>query len=86
MVNFYAQLNAENIVVCISSLSGEVDSQQMIEIEFEDISLLGKKYENGTFIETQSTSQIEAILTTEELTEELLLETKYQTALIELMG
>ena len=48
---FYAQINKENICVGISSLSGEVIDESLIEIENYDLSILGKKYNNGVWEE-----------------------------------
>ena len=48
---FYAQINEENICVGISSLSGEVIDEKFIEIESYDLSILGKKYNNGVWEE-----------------------------------
>ena len=44
----YAQLDENGVVVCISSLSGEVISDHMISIELYDESLLGKLYNRET--------------------------------------
>lgn len=46
---FFAQLNDENICVGISDLSGEVVSKNMIKIDEFDVTLLGKKYNNGSW-------------------------------------
>jgi len=50
---FYAQLDENNICIGISALSNEIDNDRMIQISEEQYSslLLGKKYENGRFIE-----------------------------------
>lgn len=47
----YAQLDNNNICIGISQLSGEVQSENMLQIEHYDTTLLGKKYENGKWIE-----------------------------------
>ena len=44
---FYAQINEESICVGISSLAGQVTDESLIEIESYDLSILGKKYNNG---------------------------------------
>ncbi len=54
---FYLQLDINNIVVGISELSGKIEKETMIEIEKFDDSLLGKKYENGGFIEVPKTKE-----------------------------
>ncbi|RKD22462.1 hypothetical protein SAMN02745883_00683 [Caminicella sporogenes DSM 14501] len=54
---YYAQLNNENICIGVSELSGEINSSNLIKIERFDTSLLGKKYENGEFIEVPKTEE-----------------------------
>lgn len=44
----YAQLDTNDVVTSVSSLSGEVISDNMIRIEFADENLLGKKYNRAT--------------------------------------
>lgn len=44
---FYAQIDNDNICICVSELSGEVNSNNLIPLETFDASLLGKKYNNG---------------------------------------
>jgi len=50
MIN-YAQLNENNIVTSVSQLSGEVNKPDMIKTEFYDITMVGKKYVDGEFVE-----------------------------------
>lgn len=47
----YAQLDMNNICTGISQLSGEVQAPNMLQIEHYDITLMGKKYENGVWVE-----------------------------------
>ena len=47
----YAQLNDSNIVTGVTQAAGTIDAANMIEIPEYDTSLLGKKYENGVFVE-----------------------------------
>ena len=47
----YAQLDMNNICVGISQLSGEVQASNMLQIEFYDTALIGKKFEDGKWIE-----------------------------------
>lgn len=44
---FYAELNENNICKAVSELAGEVIKDTMIRIDSFDMSLLGKKYDNG---------------------------------------
>lgn len=47
----YAQLDNNNVCIGISQLSGEIQAENMLQIESYDVTLLGKKYENGKWIE-----------------------------------
>lgn len=47
----YAQLDMNNICVGLSQLSGEVQAANMLQIEHYDTTLMGKKYENGVWVE-----------------------------------
>ena len=47
----YAQLDMNNICTGISQLSGEVQAPNMLQIEHYDATLMGKKYENGVWVE-----------------------------------
>ena len=47
----YAQLNGNNIVTGVTQAAGIIDAAHMIEIPEYDTSLLGKKYENGVFVD-----------------------------------
>jgi hypothetical protein len=47
---YYAQLDENNICIGVSQLSGKVEATSMITLEQYDISLLGKQYVNGEWI------------------------------------
>ena len=47
----YAQLNDNNFVLGVTQAAGTIDAANMIEIPEYDTSLLGKKYENGVFVD-----------------------------------
>ena len=47
----YAQLNEESICNGLSRLSGEVQAPNMLQIENYDTTLMGKKFEDGKWIE-----------------------------------
>ena len=49
---YYAQLNETGLCVGLSDLSGEVTADNMILLESYDLTVLGKKYENGVWVET----------------------------------
>ncbi len=48
-MKFYAQLNEENICICVSQLSGEIIHPKVIAIPAMDVSLVGKKYNDGVW-------------------------------------
>lgn len=49
----YAELDENNICKAVSDLSGKVDKPTMIPLETYDVSLLGKKYDNGEWLEVE---------------------------------
>lgn len=48
---YYAQLDETGICVGLSDLSGEVTADNIILLESYNTSVLGKKYENGVWVE-----------------------------------
>lgn len=46
---YYAQIDENNICIGVSQLSGKVNAPNMILLESQDASLLGKKYNSGTW-------------------------------------
>lgn len=47
----YAQINEDNICIAVSQLSGLVDLPNMIKLGSYDLSILGKKYNDGVWEE-----------------------------------
>lgn len=47
----YAELDENNICKAVSDLSGEVIADNMIPLETYDTTLLGKRYEDGEWVE-----------------------------------
>ncbi len=47
----YAQLDSNNICIGISQLSGVFQAESMLQIKDYDATILGKKYENGVWVE-----------------------------------
>ncbi len=70
---YYAQLNEENVCVCLSSLSGEVSNDNMIRIDGFDSELLGKKYSNGKWVEIYHEDELYEPTESEILRAEILL-------------
>ena len=54
----YAQLNDKKICVGVSDLSGEVVADNMIKIDDFDTTLLGKKYNNGSWETVENKEEI----------------------------
>lgn len=44
----YAQLDENDVVICVSFLSGEVISDRMIKLDLYDLSLIGSHYNRET--------------------------------------
>ena len=53
MAYIYAELDENNICKAVSNLSGEVIADTMIPLDSYDISLLGKRYNNGEWLEVE---------------------------------
>jgi hypothetical protein len=70
----YAQIDLDTgMVVSDSYLSGEVEAENMIQIE-EGFDLTNKKYENGKWVEyVPKVSEIEETVSNEEIQAEILL-------------
>ena len=49
MKYYYAQIDESSICIAVSDLSGPVTAANMLRLETYDISLLGKKYNNGVW-------------------------------------
>lgn len=84
----YAELNEENIVIGISQLTGEITYNHFIDItNFEEIPTLGSAYvsSSNTFLPS-TIEESERKPTLEEIAETTLIETQYQTVLIEMIA
>lgn len=53
MAYIYAEIDENNICKAVSDLSGEVIADTMIPLDSYDISLLGKRYNNGEWLEVE---------------------------------
>lgn len=67
MSYIYAELDESNICKAVSDLSGEVIADTMIPLETYDTSLLGKRYEEGEWIEVAQPESVEPEPTEDEL-------------------
>lgn len=80
----YAQIGDDSICFAVSSLSGIVDDPHLIRLETYDESLLGKKYEDGSWQEVpQSESQAQELSDTERAIFETQANTEYMVCLLE---
>ena len=56
----YAQIDSGGICFAISELSGEVNVDDMIRVKSYDVSLLGKQYVDGEWIDVEAKVEDEA--------------------------
>lgn len=62
----YAQINEDNVCIAVSQLSGLVDLPNMIKLDSYDLSVLGKKYNNGIWEEVPKSEVEEPVYVTNE--------------------
>lgn len=74
----YAELNENNICKAVSELAGEVIKDTMIPLETYDTSLLGKRYEDGEWVEVPVEPTPEPEPTAEEMLNAMLGVTSYE--------
>lgn len=80
----YAQIGEDGICFAVSSLSGLVNSSNLIRLETYDESLLGKKYEDGSWQEVpQPETQAKELSDTERAIFETQVNTEYIACLLE---
>lgn len=53
----YAEIDANNICVGVSELADYVEAENMIEIESYDITLLGKLYNDGKWVDPNAAEE-----------------------------
>ena len=51
MLKYYAQLDVQNMCVGVSQLAGVVDSDNLVELDSYDISVLGKLWQGGKWVD-----------------------------------
>ena len=51
MLKYYAQLDVQNVCVGVSQLAGVVDSDNLVELDSYDISVLGKLWQSGKWVD-----------------------------------
>jgi hypothetical protein len=70
---FYAEVNSNNICSGILETPNKITKDTMIQIDSYDTSLLGKKYNNGTWEETESKEETDDVSDSELFQAEALL-------------
>ncbi|MCI1958581.1 MAG: hypothetical protein LKJ25_03035 [Clostridia bacterium] len=70
---FYAEINRSNICSSVLETQNEITKDTMIQIDSYDTSLLGKKYNNGTWEETESKEETDDVSDSELFQAEALL-------------
>lgn len=81
---YYAQIDENNICYNVSSLSGEINSDNMIRLSDYDISLLGKKYDNEKWIEVPQSNDPLPLSDMEQAIQETAVNTEYLVTLADL--
>lgn len=51
MIKYYAQIDVQNVCVGVSQLAGVVDADNLVELDSYDISVLGKVWQGGKWVE-----------------------------------
>ena len=51
MIKYYAQLDVQNVCVGVSQLAGVVDADNLVELDSYDISVLGKLWQGGKWVD-----------------------------------
>jgi hypothetical protein len=83
-MNYYAQLNENNICIGISTLKTEMQADKLVKIPVYNEDYMWRKYENGQWSdEKYLPSEPEPQPTIEE---QILFETQYQTAILEIIS
>lgn len=51
MIKYYAQIDVQNVCVGVSQLAGVVYADNLVELDSYDISVLGKVWQGGKWVE-----------------------------------
>lgn len=74
MLKYYAQLDVQNMCVGVSQLAGVVDSDNLVELDSYDISVLGKLWQGGKWVDNPNKpteTELPPAVTNEQLQAEL---------------
>ena len=84
---YYAQIDTQNICVCISQLAGKIDAENMIPIDSMDGDLIGKRYNKGIWEDVLQPEPTPLPLSpTEQAILQTAINTEYIMSLMEVKG
>lgn len=74
MLKYYAQLDVQNVCVGVSQLAGVVDADNLVELDSYDISVLGKVWQGGKWVDNPNKpteTELPPAVSNEQLRDEL---------------
>lgn len=74
MIKYYAQLDVQNVCVGVSQLAGVVDADNLVELDSYDISVLGKLWQGGKWVDNPNKpteTELPPAVSNEQLRDEL---------------
>lgn len=74
MIKYYAQLDVQNMCVGVSQLAGVVDADNLVELDSYDISVLGKVWQGGKWVDNPNKpteTELPPAVSNEQLRDEL---------------
>lgn len=74
MLKYYAQLDVQNVCVGVSQLAGVVDADNLVELDSYDISVLGKLWQGGKWVDNPNKpteTELPPAVSNEQLRDEL---------------
>lgn len=74
MIKYYAQLDVQNVCVGVSQLAGVVDADNLVELDSYDISVLGKVWQGGKWVDNPNKpteTELPPAVSNEQLRDEL---------------
>lgn len=74
VLKYYAQLDVQNVCVGVSQLAGVVDADNLVELDSYDISVLGKVWQGGKWVDNPNKpteTELPPAVSNEQLRDEL---------------
>lgn len=74
MIKYYAQIDAQNVCVGVSQIAGVVDADNLVELDSYDISVLGKLWQGGKWVDNPNKpteTELPPAVSNEQLRDEL---------------